>query len=846
MTITDSNRDRVRNRRGIALVVVLGMLALMTLLATGFVYFMRTENATSNYFRMEISSRHVLNVALARALTAINTNLDGEVYPDWSGQNNAMVSPAIYDTQQRYCKEEFVAAMVNAISNMPGGAFLPLGKHVGASSPTLNPSTSAFGDGNDNFLVVNLTQNTAGWITINTNVNLITVSNKTGAIWWNNGDRFAKVPLPKWVIVDVDQMTPKSANSGKIVQYAYAVFNCSGLLDANFVGASNVPRQLGVSTNEIQLGALIGAGKDFSDVSALEVFYEDRNNFETKYGKYESVKELFEKNEGFAYWPANFTTYSRFPPGEFAPTNALVLTGSVTRLQNLEIPFRSQLMAMDPTRFNNLNSKWVFDGLMDYLDQNSISTNLGEPSMELCPMINEIGITNFVLLRPDGTLTYTMVPMAEVCYPFFELPVVNNNYRLEVEFQFTGVNTDPQFVPSPATYVRSVMIPPMTTGNKYRTLPLGVIISPSINYTNLVQKQLRLFVQVKRAQIFDSFHNLVDAVPYPITYVGGQLFFFTPFQEPAGFTLPTTAPATTNLIGLGWGGMECVDPRFNWRIVATNVNERYWITYRPTNTTAAVADRTLPSMGFVNNCTTNYWEASNCSDPFDDMYVPSPTNAIRSLRSICELGYLPVGKWDTIRLVGEGNVKPDPIFNAFTLTSNVVARGKINPNTYNTNVIAAAFYNMPMDQFPFQNTAGVARLSVKDAYSLADLWTKGVIQKPIVNYSDLIAHMTNMMDNPSFSRYPLFATTNHSIPFRNESLLRNSVGLFDTRQNYFFVVLVASEITKGFGIDTNVVLKSQVFTFNHRSALIELWRDPYEVDGQHESIIRSYRLLDDY
>jgi len=846
MMITKSKKERVRSRRGIALVVVLGMLALMTLLATGFVYFMRTENAASNYYRMEISSRHVLNVALARALSAINTNLDGEVYPDWSGQYNAMVSPAIFDVSQRYCKEEFVAAMVNAISNMPGGAFLPLGKHVGASSFTLNPSTSDFADGNENFMVVNLTQNTAGWVSINTNVNLITIRNKNGAILWNSGDQFAKVPLPKWDIVDVDQMTPKTANSGKLVQYAYAVFNCSGLLDANFVGLSNGVRQLGVSANEIQLGALVGNGKDFSDASALEVFYEDRNNFETKDGKYESVKELFEKNEGFAHWPANFTTYSRFPAGEFAPTNALVLTGSVARLQTIETDFINQLVNSDPTRFNYPNSKWVFDGLVDYLDQNSIPTNLGEPSMELCPMINEIGITNMVLLKPDGTLTYTMVPMAEICYPFLELPVVNNNYHLTVEFQFTGVNTDPQFVPTPATYVRTATIPPMTIGNKYRTLALGAIVSPSICYTNLTKQQLRLFVQVKRAQIFDAANNLVDAVPFPTNSAVKQLFFFTPFQEPAGFTLPTTAVATTNLIGLGWGGMECVDPRFNWAIVATNVNERYWITYRPSNTTAAVTDRTLPSMGFVNHCTTNYWETSNCSDPFDDMYVPFPTNAIRSLQSISELGYLPVGKWDTIRLVGEGNVKPDPIFNAFTLAANGVARGKINPNTYDPDVIASAFCSMPLDQFPFQNTSGVARLSTNDAYSLAAQWTKGVIQKPIANYSDLIAHMTNMMDNPAFSRYPLFATTNHTLPFRNESLLRNSVGLFDTRQNYFFVVVVASEITKGFGLDNNKGLRSQVFTFNSRSALIELWRDPYEVDGQHSSIIRSYRLLDDY
>jgi hypothetical protein len=213
------------------------------------------------------------------------------------------------------------------------------------------------------------------------------------------------------------------------------------------------------------------------------------------------------------------------------------------------------------------------------------------------------------------------------------------------------------------------------------------------------------------------------------------------------------------------------------------------------------------------------------------------------LQSISELGYLPVGKWDTIRLVGGPNYRPDRIFDIFALSTNGVARGKINPNTYDADVLASAFFNMPLDQYPYQNTATVARLSVKDAYELAVLWTNSIVQQSITNYTGLIAHMTNMMDTFSYANN-LFATTNHNPPFRNESLIRNSVGLFDARQNYFFVVIMASEIARGFQAQ-NTGVSGMVFGFNTRAGLVELWRDPYVVNGQNSLVIRNYRLLDE-
>jgi hypothetical protein len=851
MTITDFNRDRRKGRQGIALVVVLGLLSLLTLMATAFVYFMRTENTTSNYYRMDISSRHVLNVALARALMDVTTNLNSDVYPNWSQQYNAMMSqhdPS--DPVMPTCKAEFLAAMTGAISNMPAGSFMPLGVARVGDAVFLRTVSPDFADMNTNFAVINLSQNTIGWIQTIEDYGAewgIKVSNKNVPISWNANDRFAKIPAPEWNLVDVNQMTgysPLNPMPSKQVQFAYAIFNCSGLLDANYAGASNAARQMGIRANELQLGALTN---EFQDPSALADFLMDRADF----GKYESVAELFQ-NRGFSYWPDNFAVYSRFPPGEFSPSDALVLTGRWDQLQKIEGDFTTRLIASDPSRFNNVNSKWVFDSLVDYLDLDSIPSNAvsvkGGPSTELCPMINEIGITNRIVLKPDGTLTHVMTFYVEVCYPFMELPLVNN-YSLEVDFQFGigGGSTDSRFVPSPAiqTFTKSYPIfPAMAVGNKYRAINLGSIQTSGI-YTNLAatKQNLSLRVQVKRAQIFDSLHQMVDAVPYPTNDVVEQLVFFVPSLKPAGVTLPATAVATTNTINLGWSGMECVDPRFNWRRASpTNASDFFWKTYQATNS-PLLSNETHPSIGTVNHCATNDWTTTKCSDPFDTMYVLSPTNSKRTLQSISELGYLPVGKWDTIRLVGGPNYPPDRIFDIFALSTNGVARGKINPNTYDADVLASAFFNMPLDQYPYQNTATVARLSVKDAYELAVLWTNSIVQQSITNYTGLIAHMTNMMDTFSYANN-LFATTNHNPPFRNESLIRNSVGLFDARQNYFFVVIMASEIARGFQAQ-NTGVSGMVFGFNTRAGLVELWRDPYVVNGQNSLVIRNYRLLDE-
>ena len=112
MTIINPWEIKRRSEAGIALVVVLGLLALMTLVATAFVYFMRTENTAAHYYRLDVSSKHVLNVALSRALMDLNYDLRTDVYPRWSGQYNVLMSARdTNDPPLGSSEREFAAAM---------------------------------------------------------------------------------------------------------------------------------------------------------------------------------------------------------------------------------------------------------------------------------------------------------------------------------------------------------------------------------------------------------------------------------------------------------------------------------------------------------------------------------------------------------------------------------------------------------------------------------------------------------------------------------------------------------------------------------------------------------------
>ena len=69
------------NRRGSALLIVLGFLSFMVVSAVAFSVFMRTERAPSSVFRRGVTTRHLLHAALARAISKVDDAIRDDPFP---------------------------------------------------------------------------------------------------------------------------------------------------------------------------------------------------------------------------------------------------------------------------------------------------------------------------------------------------------------------------------------------------------------------------------------------------------------------------------------------------------------------------------------------------------------------------------------------------------------------------------------------------------------------------------------------------------------------------------------------------------------------------------------------
>lgn len=70
------------NRRGSALLIVLGMLAFMIVSAVGFAAYMRYARMPSSYLRRTVASRHLVKAALARAIDALDRAVNNNPHPN--------------------------------------------------------------------------------------------------------------------------------------------------------------------------------------------------------------------------------------------------------------------------------------------------------------------------------------------------------------------------------------------------------------------------------------------------------------------------------------------------------------------------------------------------------------------------------------------------------------------------------------------------------------------------------------------------------------------------------------------------------------------------------------------
>ena len=209
------------SRRGAAIIVVVGLLAILFIAAVAFTELMRVERSASSNYRHMVGARQMLYAGLAQALA----DIDGEVtnggvanlyYPPWSrrtvsiGSRTVTLENELLQSIDRTALDDGSVARARVIS-IETEKYLPR--------------------------------------------NVVAVLHDV------NVDR------PEWVGVN--------ANGSLIGRYAYVAVNVSGLLDANEVAKTN--RWMGVTPGEIAITNL-------NDVGDLTAFQEARTkavSFET-------------------------------------------------------------------------------------------------------------------------------------------------------------------------------------------------------------------------------------------------------------------------------------------------------------------------------------------------------------------------------------------------------------------------------------------------------------------------------------------------------------------------------------------------------------------------------------
>lgn len=728
------------DKRGVALVLVLGMLSLLLILAVAFSVTMRIERTSAGNVSYLVFTRHFIWGALSQAMEDIDADMHAggveRMCPNW----NVMISAGGAETNARIVWGE-------ALQHIPT-------RYRGATNP------ASFRD------------------------------------------------MPE--------------ENGVMGRFAYVVYNCSDLLDANYVGGS--VRAGGTNVREIQIGVL----PDMKDSTNFAL------NRQSDL-RYESVKELSSLHTNV--WntgPDSFVAASYYPPGYLVGSNVfndqVYIGGDVSDLLSRKSEIKAKLiasgiganLAMLPAE-QARQADCVFSNLIDYVDVDSIPQDLASPCTESVPMINEVVVTGRVMMA-GSVATGRIDVTVEWWYPFVRPSPLNFSISAQITGTMSNTVSTNSVNFSGGGTMASGYSPGVDTKRfgkvTFQVRPPGV----QANAGDALAITTRLRAQVTVGGGSPTLANMADAVPYP-TNTWFDIVCNPVVVAGAGQTAFTK-------------GMDCGDPRFNWDAT----NKVFWM------------DSSHPSLSGTSLDTTNglakFWMARAVARPDEgwdtdlDMYVSDRG----SLLAVGELGNLVRGTpgpmenartylYKTVRLYSTTN---NPAFAAVcgydrvldyfaTSTNRTSMKGLGNLNTTNASILTALFSGVSL-YYPEHTNS----MSATEASALAGNF---------VAYRQVNSNLqfTNKSDVGAMEWRKI-------VPGRSdverESAIAYTAGLVGTRQNIFTIVLAAGAASKGMGIAAKSANISQ--WLGYQRAIVVVWRDPYpDENNNHRWFVRYFRYLGD-
>ncbi len=642
-----------------------------------------------------------------------------------------------------------------------------------------------------------------------------------------------------------DMLDPQGNFHG---QYAYMIVNMSGLLDANHIDKED--RAYGGSPGEIQFSDYIF---DSGEVGSGSL----RSWRDDYFIRFETVPELFAlgtwnaANAGSpnlvsmtesppfttgANYVDHFHIFSRFPDTSYAIEQAGQAIANPKALIGGDPNFWEHddivsVLMETPALFDSQADAQTFVNLLhDFADESYVPQNPGGLSFKRVPMINEVVMSNVVERRQpaefgDPDIIAMQVHLSvETWFPFdaqTEYATVEVTYSEDTltalvgppiygdlgNFELINVEQDPEGPHSENDFRVTRFI--FESSMPASPWPEGLLMQVTLSGNLAVE--------------LTSDGSVVNQVngPWPANT----------FQ----FSMPPTFPFPAYDSPVSVGQVRAYstdDPRFNWDTA---------------NAASSASGQWRPQAETLGGMNAGMGQFSE-DDEVGLMYV-----AQREFINAGEVSYLPYSgnpadpfqPWRTARLIGPDPNQSARIIDRLSTATNPQRRGKANINSPFTNVVRAAIFGAPREEWPgmggigttvTRDQAGAIAGLIYEAFGNLDTSTDFAM-----NMSDLV----NALDTSQIGSILGLGPADNN-KFIAESPIRNSMGTLGTRDTLYTVFLATRTLPVGLTPDDIPSGESlDDYVAAEQRAVAVVWRDPYRptLNGPQQTIIRTFNWL---
>jgi hypothetical protein len=415
-------------KKGSALLVVLGFLSFMIISAVSFSIYMRIERQASSNYRHSITARHLLESSLYRAMDEVDADLRGN-----STVNTAVKFPDHWEGRVFTSKSNTPEIEDARVLSLEALSFLPASL-----------------------------------------VNDARYYSKSTPQQPTYGTKWRRMSMPIEGLVDIENNRARSSgNKSYVGRYAYICVNLSDMFNIN--GCTNVVRS---TSNLVSIASLFSTpsmADNFSKQAGMDVHYATLQDFYAcmavanknffggpsdspyiqflKDGKNISFNDSFNHllvTDGFAKVPPALSTACNLtinPP--FAPGQLGAGVGGVG--PSMDPVFSAKIREIFPEAATIAQNGWPFQAMLaDYLSKDSVGVmRLDAPSSKLAPMICQVRLAAPITPNisseiqgnpPNESIVYSLNLVSDV-------NAMNGGLGLQVRVCFPFKNVEPRIRP---------------------------------------------------------------------------------------------------------------------------------------------------------------------------------------------------------------------------------------------------------------------------------------------------------------------------------------------------------------------------------------------------------------